>query len=643
MWQNLGMRLLRLLTVFVSLVLLTAGSALLLRAQGGAPPVIPPVLAPTITADAGGQLVFTAADGTVFRGRERPPAWTLAQLAGSPVGTETGLAFDFQKPGFTGTLVFGLIPYHDTKYPQPVWRTTTPIKDGKATVDIKSTIGERYDMVGWEKQGSGVLGYRIISAEGLMIYDGRVRFTGAGPFGVGVTLIDGPYLANVTPRSAVVWFRLNRPAPCSVTAAGRTYPCRDGETHQEVLVDRLAPDTAYTYTVTYGGYSETYGLRTAPRPGARQPFTFSYSSDSRAGTGGGDRNFSGPNAYVMRSLAALATQRRSAFMLFTGDLVGGGVTSPESMHTEMANWRRSVEPQAHWLPIYAGIGNHEAVVREFIDAKTRLVRVDRFPYDTDSMETIFAANVVNPDNGPASEDGAVYDPDPGAINFPSYRENAFWFVHDNAAFVVMNSNYWYSPTMGNFPETGGNPHAYIMDNQLAWVAATLATLQRDPAIDHVFLTVHTPMFPNGGHVGDDMWYRGNNKIRAIVAGKPVAKGIIERRDEILALIQKHPKVVAVLTGDEHNYNRLRLDATVPIYPADWTGPRVTLRRPFYQINNGAAGAPYYAHDTTPPWSAFVRAFSTQHALCLLHIAGPRVRLEVVNPLTLEVLDRHVLR
>ena len=73
------------------------------------------------------------------------------------------------------------------------------------------------------------------------------------------------------------------------------------------------------------------------------------------------------------------------------------------------------------------------------------------------------------------------------------------------------------------------------------------------------------------------------------------------------------------------------------------GPRVTLRRPFYQINNGAAGAPYYAHDTTPPWSAFVKGFSTQHALCFLHIAGPSVKLEVVNPETLEVLDRATLR
>ena len=158
----------------------------------------------------------------------------------------------------------------------------------------------------------------------------------------------------------------------------------------------------------------------------------------------------------------------------------------------------------------------------------------------------------------------------------------------------------------------------------------------------MFLSVHTPVFPNGGHVGDDMWYRGKNDIRPRIAGKTVAKGIIERRDDLLTLIQMSPKVIAVLTGDEHNYNRLRLDATVPIYPDDWTLPKVTLKRPFFQVNNGAAGAPYYAQDKTP-WSAFVKGFSTQHALCLFHIEGPRVRMEVVNPETLEVLDTAVLR
>jgi hypothetical protein len=595
-----------------------------------------------ITADTDGQGVFQPPGGPTYRQRERAPSWTLQQLQGAPRGTDTGLALDFGKPGFTGSLVWGLVPYHDTKYPQPVYRGSTPIKDGKAEIDIKGRVSGVYDMVGWQKAGTAVIGYRIISSEGAMIYDGRVRFTGTGPFEPAVTMVEGPFVAKVTPQSAVIWFTLSQPAPCSVTVGTRTVACADGAARQELLVDGLAPSTDYAYTVRYAAFSEQYGFRTAPRAGSRLPFTFSYASDSRGGQGGGDRNFNGPNAYIMRRSVSVARMKNAAFMLFTGDLIGGPHLTPAAMNVEFANWYRAVEPQAHWMPIVAGIGNHEAVVREFVDATNKTVRVDRYPYDTESTEAVFAAAFVNPENGPSSEDGSAYDPNPNVIDFPSYRENAFSFTHGNAAFVVLNSNYWYSPTMGSVPTLEGNPHAYVMDNQLAWLKTTLGAFERNTTIDHVFLTIHTPVFPNGGHVGDDMWYGGKNDMRPRINGKPVAKGIIDRRDEILTLIQRHPKVVAVLTGDEHNYNRLRLDATVPIYPDGWTGPRVTLKRPFYQVNNGAAGAPYYAQDKTP-WSAFVKAFSTQHALCLFSVEGPRVRLETVNPETLEVLDRTVLR
>jgi hypothetical protein len=632
--------------VLVTLAGLAVGGALVLRARAQSPaPALPSVLS-FVSTDAEGTLVFKPPSGGTFAHRDRPAAFTVAQLQGSPVGTATGLALDFKKPGFNGTLVFGLVPFHDTKYPQPVWRTSVAITDGKAAIDIKSAFGDRYDMVGWQTSGTAVIGYRLISSTGGMVYDGRIRFTGTGPFQPAVTMLEGPFVANIGTRGAVVWFTLNQPAPCSVTVNARTIPCAEGAAHQEILVEGLAPSTDYSYTVRYDGFEETYGFRTAPIRGSARPFTFSYSSDSRGGQGGGDRNFNGPNAYIMRKSVALARQRQSAFMLFTGDLVSGSVTDQQHLRLELANWKRAIEPHGHWMPVYTGIGNHEAVVREFTGTDStgaaRTIRMDRFPYDTESMEAVFRSELVNPENGPESEDGSAWDPDPSKIDFPSYRETAYWFIHGNAAMVVLNSNYWYSPTMGSAPEQEGNPHAYLMDNQMAWLKTTLAALDKDSAIAHVFLTVHTPVFPNGGHVSDDMWYRGKNDMRPRIAGTLVAKGIIERRDDLLMLIQKSPKVVAVLTGDEHNYNRLRLDATVPIYPDGWTLPKVRLTRPFFQVNNGAAGAPYYAQDVTP-WSAFVKGFSTQHALCLFHVEGPSVRMEVVNPETLEVIDRAVLR
>jgi hypothetical protein len=604
-------------------------------------PQIPAVYA-NIETSPDGQLVFRSQNGARYVLRERPPAWTTAQLRGSPRGTEQGIALDFGKPGFAGTLVFGLVPYHDTRHPQPVFRTTLPITDGKVEIDIKGRLGGLYDMVGWQKSGGGVIGYRVIAPDGAMLYDGRVRFKGTGPFEADVTLVEGPFVANVTDTTAVIWFELDRPAPCSVAVATRSLPCRDGVARQEILVDRLVPATDYAYTVSYGTSEERYGFRTAPRPGARQPFTFGYASDCRGGVGGGERNFQGPNAYIMRRLMALALSRKAAFVQFTGDLVSGYVGNPESLLFELGNWKAAVEPWGHWIPVYTGVGNHESVLRDFADETGRQVRLPRFPFATESTEAVFARALVNPENGPASEDGAAYDPSPTTVDFPSYRENVYWYAHDNVAVVVLNSDYWFAPTLTQAREAGGNLHGYLMDNQMAWLATVLGTLQQNIAIDHVFLTVHTPIFPNGGHVGDDMWYRGSNDPRPSVAGKPLPKGIIERRDDLLRLIQAHPKVLAVLTGDEHNYNRLQLGPGVEIYPAGWTKAKVVLQRPFFQINNGAAGAPYYGQEQTP-WSPSVKGFSTQNALCLFYVAGPRVRLEVVSPDTLEVLDQVILR
>jgi hypothetical protein len=624
------------------LVLTLAGATVATLARQASALRIPSVFA-NITHGADGQLTFRAENGTPHVLRERPPAWTLRQFRGSPRGTDKGLALDFQKPGFTGTLIFGLVPYDDTRYPQPVYRTSVPIKDGKTEIDITARLAGTYDMVGWQKTGRGVVGYRVITPEGGMLYDGRVRFKGTGPFEVDVTMVEGPFVANVTPTSAIIWFELDRPAPCSVRVGRQTVACQEHATRQELRIARLAPATGYTYAVRYGETEERYGFRTAPAAGTRHPFTFGYASDSRGGQGGGDRDLNGPNAYIMRRIMALALVRNLSFLQFTGDLVSGYVGSPEALLVELANWKRAVEPWAHWIPLYTGIGNHEAILRDFVNQKGGQVRVPRFPFETESTEATFARALVNPENGPASEDGAVYDPDPNAVDFPTYRENVYWHAYDNAAMVVLNTDYWFAPTLLAAPQAGGNLHAYLMDNQVAWLATVLDALERNAAIDHVFLTAHTPVFPNGGHVGDDMWYGGKNEPRPWVAGKPVAKGIIERRDDLLRLIQRHPKVLAILTGDEHNYNRLRLAPGVEIYPQTWDKPKVALRRPFYQINNGAAGAPYYAQDLTPPWSAHAKAFSTQHALCLFHVEGPRVRLEVVNPDTLEVIDRVVLR
>ncbi len=586
-----------------------------------------------------GKLQIVFRDNVVLE-EEAVTEYGLTRMQGAPKGTNEGLVFNFGE-GFEGTLYFGFIPYGDTKHPMPVYfRRPSPIENGIADINIKGLLRGTYDMVGWEQAGKGTLGYRVVDSEGDYIYDGIISFKGTGPFEVDYTIVEGPFVNRLTPNGATISFTTNQPVRTTVTAGPFTSTESQNVVQHEVHINGLTPDSLYTYTIEYGDNAVSYQFRTAPRPGTRSAFTFAYASDSRSGQGGGERAIYGANAYIMKKIMALAKQQGVSFVQFSGDLINGYLTSVEDMHLQYANWKRAIQPFAHYFPVYVSMGNHEALVRTFIDTAARATyMVDRFPFDTESSEAIFAQNFVNPVNGPISEDGAHYDPDPNRTDFPSYEENVFYYIHDNVAVVVLNSDYFYAPTTHFLARTSGGMHGYIMDQQLAWLEQSIQTLEADANVDHIFITQHTPCFPNGGHVRDDMWYGGNNQFRPYVAGKPMHKGIIERRDQILDIIvNKSEKVRAVLTGDEHNYNRLRLTPETKIYPEPYFSPKIQLSRTIYQINNGAAGAPYYAQEQTP-WTPFVSNFTTQNALVFFHVHGKSVWVEVLNPDTLEEVDQ----
>ncbi len=572
------------------------------------------------------------------------PIYTLSNMKGNPRGTSRGIFFDFGIPEFNGMLNFGFIPYQDFKYPIPVYfHSASTISKGRTNLNIKQLAG-RYDMIDWVKNGKGTLGYRVSNDRGSIIYDGVISFnvTDKG-FEVAETIIEGPFVNIVTPNSATISLETNLPSTAKIMINGNIY-VSEKETHHEIKIDGLTADTEYPYVVTVGNNTQNYSFKTAHQPGARKPFTFAYASDSRSGAGGGERNIYGANFYIIKKIMALAKQQNARFMQFTGDLIGGYLSNVDQMNLQYANWKRAVEPFAHYLPIYAAMGNHEALSRDFLAKGERYgTSIDRFPFETESAEVIFANNFVNPTNGPISEDGAKYDPNRKQIDFPPYKENVFFYTFDNVAMIVMNSDYWYSPSKNDIPVTGGGLHGYIMDNQLAWVKETLKKLEKDTAIDHIFITEHTPFFPNGGHVHDDMWYNGNNSVRPWVAGKPLEKGIIERRDELLdLLVNKSNKVIAILTGDEHNYAVTEIGPDTNIYPENYEPSKIKLSRTIYQINNGAAGAPYYAQEQTP-WTNKVTGFSTQNALVFFHVNGNKIDVEVMNPDTLEIFDDYSLR
>ncbi len=576
---------------------------------------------------------------------QEKPSLLLEEVKPSFIGTETGFDLLFANETFAGTVYYGLIPYGDSRHPQPVFfKLILEVQNGKSSIDMREMKG-KYDMVDWEKNGYGTIGYRVMDQQGGLLYDGRMSFKGRGPFEEDITMEEGPTVHVLSSEGAVIAFRTNRPTAGEIEVGGiHFYEEKPVKIH-EIPVSGLQPNTEFAYTVKYGPedyMTQSYSFRTAPKEGSRTKFTFAYASDSRKGQGGGERDLYGTNAYIMKKIMALASQQNVSFFQFSGDLINGYLSQPSSMKLQYHNWKSAVEPFLHYFPTYISMGNHEALSRNFKN-EANSVSVDRFPFDKESAETVFAQEFVNPLNGPESEDGASYDPDPNGKDFPTYKENVFYYTHDNVAVIVLNSDYLYTTNPNAVPLIGGNIHGYIMDQQLAWFEKTLKMLEENENIDHIFLTQHTPFFPNGGHIHDDMWYNGNNQYRPQIAGKRLEKGIIERRDQLLDLfVNQSSKGIAILTGDEHNFAVTTLNGETPMHPPIYPAEKIQLKRTIYQVNNGAAGAPYYAQEKAP-WSDFVSGFTTQNALVLFHVEGESLEMEVLNPDTLEVIMRKKMR
>ncbi|MEL7039188.1 MAG: calcium-binding protein, partial [Cyanobacteria bacterium J06592_8] len=534
--------------------------------------------------------------------------------------------------------------------------------------------------------GEATFGYRVLNAEGIPLYEGKLGVIGGidsddfevnngsiivGPFvnyQVGATLDDGARISfdTLTETDAVV----------DVYEKGGelvgSFNSTEAATKHEIAITGLNPSTEYEYTIeatsTVDGdnYSARlladdgtsiedfrYEFETAPAPGSDEPITFAFTSDGRTGSSGilgGERFLAESiNAYILKKAAALAAYEGADIFQFSGDLISGYDSDVETHQAELQAWKRTIEPFAGQFPFVAGIGNHDAALSDVFDDGSNFgISIDKFPFETQSGEAIFAEAFVNPENGPISEDGTFYDLNPDTMDFPSYSENAFYYTHGNLAVVNVNSDYWYNPglkeAVEDDPTQGdivGGLHGYIMDAQMEWLSDTLDMLDADPTVDHIFVTQHTPIFPNSGHIDDDMWYHGNNNPRPVVQGEDgnnlIDVGIIERRDDYLLELMESEKVRIVLAGDEHNFNITTITEDSEIYPEDWTGEDIRENpsfRPITEMINGAAGAPYYDQGEVP-WTPDTEYFTTQYALSLFHIDGDEISVEVINPDTLD--------
>jgi hypothetical protein len=440
------------------------------------------------------------------------------------------------------------------------------------------------------------------------------------------SLKEGPLVNLINsndPSTAVITFRTDRPVKSAVVLNdGRRFDSAGSHEVHEIKLTGLKPVRVYSYHVEFEGFkSKRYTFRSAPRPGEGKVI-FGYAGDSREGVGVGNSQFMGVNADILERCINTAYRLDADLFVFGGDLVSGYTTVKADMQTQLQGWKQVMSGFWHMRPVYTCIGNHEALLRTFVKPGGFQVSLDRWPYETDSIEAVFAGEMTNPVNGPGTSDPSR----------PSYKENVYSFQYGPVLFIAFNNNYWVSYNSGTAdgPKfTGGCPEGYIMADQLQWIRRQLNEARQNDSVKYVVLFAQEPVFPNGGHVQDCMWYNGNNNVRAYTYkmtpdspdGKivPEKKGILDVRNQLAVMISQHKKVAAVLGSDEHSYHKVLIHREVPVgIPetddkdgngkidvdgSESASPLKELKYPVWYLVSGGAGAPYYSEGPTP-WNTY---------------------------------------
>jgi hypothetical protein len=521
-------------------------------------------------------------------------------------------------------------------------------------VDVSKLESNLYD-VGLVPDGGGVVAYRLEVYDpeygSVRTYDRRFRYTRAGSpktgtYAPGVTMTLGPFVDLVGPDSFVVSWGTDVESRGSVTIGKMAYVDDDEAREHALVIPGLAPSTTYSYRVRYGegtAVTRSYDVTTAP-PAGDEGFRFAFASDSRAGAGGGEQAIEGVNHAGLTSVLEGARAKGADFVLFGGDLIDGYTSSRAVFEGQLESWKRAAGQVAASLPIYEGMGNHEQLGEyyalpdpEFEDKRIIMFR-DR--EESESAEAVFSAAFTNPDGSAYGVELRPEERTVGGIHEtgPDYGESVYSFNHGNCHFVSLNSNYWFTGLqMGEgtkrYPSDrggtaialdlfGGSREGYVLPNQLIWLDEDLRATQADPAIDWVFVFTHEPAFPNGGHLYDAMFWGDAGKGHEGGLNDPsVPLGdVVDMRNRLWSILSRHDKVVAFMSGDEHNYSRTLIDADVdPSYP-----------RPVWHIVSGGAGAPFYVQDSSVPWADKVEAFWPVNHYCVFGVADGRVSLEVYS-------------
>ena len=483
----------------------------------------------------------------------------------------------------------------------------------------------------------------------LGVYDTTIRVK-RGPGGALTrvpALVEGPLLSldDARPGALVVHLKLDRPARVSLKLSdGRTLDSPAGAEHA-VRMEGLRPGQGYAYTVQIDGAAAfpTQRFRAPPAAGA-EAVRFVFFADTRAGfdegAGVGDRAVMGVNKDVAERLSILGDRLEPDFAIVGGDIGFGYTTAPADLDQQFHAFKQAAVSLWSRRPVFVVMGNHDSAIDLYEDAHRHGVRLDRQPYGEASSEAVFARAFPNPVNGPTPSDPRR----------PSYARNAYAFQQGPLKFIVMNTNYW----MSNQPDRfGGSPEGYLLRDQLDWIKREIAQADRDPTVERVILIGHEPVFPNGGHVADAMWWNGDNQVRAYEvedAGRlaPSRQGVLEVRDELLRAVTASPKVALMLSADEHSYHKTLITPQTPIASeGDAASP---IARPLWFVSSAGGGASYYAEEATP-WNQHWRQagkyglgannalyYSSQPHLLMFEYAQGKLSMRVLS-LHGEEIDR----
>jgi 3',5'-cyclic AMP phosphodiesterase CpdA len=560
-----------------------------------------------------------------------------------------------------GTIYTGPYPFEseEADYDYARYRRASSLKEGKGVLQISGFLRGVTNANDWPAADM-TIAYRLHlwrTEEGggidhLGFYDSVVSFReDKDKVRKNLTIVEGPFINMIIsddPGVVIVAFETDADSKGRVYISGPVLKHRapsgefklaaedaGGKRRHELKITWLVPSAVYYYYVEgeeEGGEkisSPKYSFMTAPRRGEGS-VAFAFGSDSREGVGSGERNYMGSNFYVMSRLANHAYRKGAAFCIFGGDLVNGYTSEVEDFSLQLKGWKQALAGFWRSNPVYPAMGNHEALLNFYYDKESRRgVVLDKWPYATQSAEAIFAQEFWNPTNGPKLSDERR----------PPYSENVYHFQYGPVLCVAFNNNYWYSSSR-LVKDYGGSPEGYIMEDQLSWIERVLEKAEKDDTVHYIVLYAQEPIFPCGGHVGDAMWWNGDNNLRAYERpeGKSEVvesgKGMIEVRNRFWGAVAKSSKVAAVMAGDEHEYYRLLVDKDTPVglYPEDDTdgdgildkaSPNPDFKHPTWHITAGTAGAPYYARQETP-WEPVI--LSSQHGYCFFQATESKISM-----------------